>query len=139
MPIRPNRTEDAIQLRDHALTIIRQHGTYQPISTGQKFLTWKGDSFGIWLRPPFQEWDYGPDVSARSLAATHGLTLDQAKYAAVLHGLTLPEVLPYCIDIFQARKLFSMEWADDGRTYIVSFRRGPWEAEFLSLRTRDAP
>jgi hypothetical protein len=41
--------------------------------------------------------------------------------------------LPYCIDIFQARKLFSMEWADDGRLYIVSFKRGPWEVEFLKL------
>jgi hypothetical protein len=49
---KPSRTETAIQIRDHALAIVRQHGSYQPISTGQKFLTWKGDEFGIWLRTP---------------------------------------------------------------------------------------
>lgn len=132
IPIKPDRNETAIQLRDHALTIVRQHGTYQPLKTGQKFLMWKGEHFSIWLSTPFQEWATDPDVSAKSLAATHGLTLDQAKYAAVLHGMKLPEVLPYCIDIAQGRKVFSMEWADDSRTYIVSFKRGPWKAEFLA-------
>jgi hypothetical protein len=85
------------------------------------------------LRTPFQEWETGPDVAARSLAATHELTLDHAKYLATLNGLKLPEVLPYGIDIWHEKKVFSLEWADDGRASITSFKRGPWEAEFLAL------
>jgi hypothetical protein len=54
-------------------------------------------------------------------------------YAATLHGVKLPEVLPYCIDIWRGKKVFSLEWADDGRTNIISFRRGPWEADLLAL------
>jgi hypothetical protein len=99
MTIKPTRTDTALQLRDHALSILRQHGSYQPTHDGQKFLMWKNDLFGMWLRTPFQKWDTSPDVAARSLAAAHDLTLDQAKYAATLHSLKLPEVLPYCLDI----------------------------------------
>jgi hypothetical protein len=40
---------------------------------------------------------------------------------------------PYSLKIWQGKKVFSLEWADDGRTYIVSFKRGAWEAEFLAL------
>jgi hypothetical protein len=130
---KPTRIDAAIRLRDHALTIIRQHGSYQPISTGQRFLMWKGDSFGLFLQTPFQNLNSGTDVSARSLAAPHGLTLDHAKYLATLHGIKLPEYLPYCLDISQRLKVMSLEWSDDGRARIVSFRRGPWEAEFLAL------
>jgi hypothetical protein len=114
------------------LSIVRQHGSYQPIGDA-KFLTWKGDSFGIWLRTPFQKWDIGSNVAAKTLAAKHGVSTDHAKYAATLHGLQLPEVLPYCIDISHGRKVFSLEWSDDGRTHIVSFKRGPWEVDFLAL------
>jgi hypothetical protein len=133
MTSKPTRTDTALQLRDHALSILRQHGSYQPTGDGQKFLMWKNELFGMWLRTPFQKWDTGPNVAARSLAATHDLSLDQAKYAATLHGLKLPEVLPYCLDIWRGRKVFSLEWADDGRSYIISFKRGAWEAEFLTL------
>jgi hypothetical protein len=130
------RTETAIQLRDHALSILRQHGSYQPAGD-TKFLMWnvmwKGESFGIWLRTPFQKWDTGPDVAAKSLAEKHGLSLDHAKYAANLHGLKLPEVLPYCLDIWCGKKVFSLEWADDGRAHIINFKRGDWEEEFLAL------
>jgi hypothetical protein len=45
----------------------------------------------------------------------------------------LPEALPYCIDISHGRKGLSLGWADDGRTCVISFKRGPWEAELLAL------
>lgn len=128
---KPTRTETALRLRDHALSIIRRHGSPEPVGKGLNMLTWRGGSFVIMHRTPFQKWDTGPDVAVKSLAAKHGLSMDQAKYAATLHSLKLPEVLPYCIDVNHGRKVFSMEWADDGRAYIVNFKRGPWEAEFL--------
>jgi hypothetical protein len=45
----------------------------------------------------------------------------------------LPEALPYCIDISHGRKGLSLGWADDGRTCVISFKRGAWETEFLAL------
>jgi hypothetical protein len=62
-----------------------------------------------------------------------GLSLDHAKYAATLHGVKLPEVLPYCIAIWRGKKMMGLERADDDRANIVHFRRGPWEGEFLVL------
>ena len=32
-------------------------------------------------------------------------------------------------------KVFSLEWADDSRFHIVSFKHEPWKAEFLMLET----
>lgn len=134
MTSKPTRMESALQLRDHALAILRQHGSMQPVGDA-KFLMWCGDRFRLWLRTPFQDWETGPDVAAKSLAAKHGLGLDEAKYAATLHGLKLPEILPYCLDISLGRKVMSLEWADDGRAHVISFKRGDWEAEFLALPT----
>jgi hypothetical protein len=45
----------------------------------------------------------------------------------------LPEALSYCIDISHNQKVLSLEWADDGRTRVISFKRGSWEAELLAL------
>jgi hypothetical protein len=134
---KPKRIETAIHLRDHALSILRQLGSYQPIGD-TKFLMWKGEAFSISHRTPFQKWDYGPEVAAKFLAAKHELSLDQAKYAATLHGIKLPEVLPYCLDIWRGGKVMSLEWADDGRAHIISFKRGPWEAEFPALPPEEA-
>lgn len=127
-----SRTETALQLRDHALSILRQQGSYQQAGDA-KFLMWKGEAFSISHRTPFQKWDTGPEVAAKSLAATHDLPLDHAKYLATLHGIKLPEVLPYCLDIWRGKKVFSLEWSDDGRTNIINFKRGDWEAELLAL------
>lgn len=129
---KPTRMETALQLRDHALLILRQQGRYEPVGD-VKFLMWKGEAFSMWLRTPFQKWETGSDVAAKSLAAKHGLSVDEAKYAATLHALKLPEVLPYCLDISQGRKVMSLEWADDGRAHIISFKRGPWEADLMAL------
>jgi hypothetical protein len=121
----------ALELRDHALTILRRYGRYVPLGD-TKFLMWKGGGFDLWLRTPFRKWDTD-EVAAASLAAKPGLSLDEAKSAAAQHGLKLPKALPYCIDISQGRKVFSLEWADDGRSHIINFKHGPWEAEFLAL------
>ena len=134
MTSKPTRIESALRLRDHALAILRQQGCYEAVGDA-KFLMWRGDRFGLWLRTPFQKWETSPEVAAKTLAAKHGLGLDQAKYAATLHGIKLPEILPYCLDISQGRKVMSLEWADDGRAHIISFKRGEWEAEFLAFST----
>ena len=96
MTSKPTRMETALQLRDHALAILRRHGSMQPVGDA-KFLMWCGDRFRLWLRTPFQQWETGPEVAAKSLAAKYGLGLDEAKYAATLHGLKQPEILPYCL------------------------------------------
>lgn len=126
-----SRIEDAIQLRDHALKIVRQHGSYQ--SAGDtRVLLWRGEAFAIMHRTPFQKWSE-PDDAAKKLAAINSVSLDHAKYAATLRGIKPPEALPYGLDIWHGKKVFSLEWADDGRAHIISFKRGPWEDELLAL------
>jgi hypothetical protein len=122
MTSKPTRIETALRIRDRALAILRQHGSYQSA----------GEALSIMHRTPFQKWQAG-DTAVRALAAKHELALEEAKYAAVLHGIMLPEVLPYGLDIWRGKKVFSLEWADDGRSHIINFKRGPWEAEFLEL------
>jgi hypothetical protein len=121
----------ALEFRDHALKILRRHGRYVPLGD-TKFLMWIGEGFDLWLRTPFQKWDTD-EVAAQALAADVGVLPEQAKYLAAQPGLKLPKVLPYCIDLSQGRKVFSLEWFDDGRFHIINFKHGVWEAEFLAL------
>jgi hypothetical protein len=44
----------------------------------------------------------------------------------------LPD-LPYGLDVWQDKMLLRILWSDDGRSHVVSFLRGPWEAEALAL------
>jgi hypothetical protein len=132
MTSKSTKTEAVIQLRDHAMAILQRHGKLEPVRNGLNILMWSDDSFRIMLRTPFQKSPV-PDDPAKFLAAKLGVPIEQAKYLAAQHGIKLLGALPYCIDIAQGWKVFSMEWADDGRTCIVSFKRGEWEAEFLAL------
>jgi hypothetical protein len=95
------RTEAALQLRDHALAILRRHGRYQSAGDA-KFLMWKDDTFSMLLRTPFQKWET-PDVAAKTLAANLDTGIDHAKYLAAQYGVRLPEVLPYCFDIWRGK------------------------------------
>jgi hypothetical protein len=45
MICKPTRIEAALQLRDHALAILRRHGSYKPIGDA-KYLMWDGEGFG---------------------------------------------------------------------------------------------
>lgn len=131
MTSKPTKLDATLQLRDHALAIVRRHGSYQ--SAGEaKFLIWRGEALSIMHQTPFQKWQDG-DAAVQALAAKHGASLEEAKYAAALHGLEFPEVLPYGLDIWRGKKVMSLEWADDGRARVISFKRGPWEADLLEL------
>jgi hypothetical protein len=112
-----NRTEAAIRIRDHALSILRQHGQYEPVGN-IRALSWKGERFSLLHITPFQR-------------VEGWMPSDRAKYAVALHGGKAPETLPYRLDIWNGKKVASLEWADDGRAHIISFKRGAWEAEFL--------
>jgi hypothetical protein len=125
------RTETALQLRDYALSIARDHGSYELVGDA-KYLMWRGDTFTILHRTPFQH-RTEPDEAAKKLAAKIGASVDEAKYAATLHGVKLPEALPYGLDVWHGKKVFSLEWSDDGRSRVISFKRGPWEEELLAL------
>jgi hypothetical protein len=57
------RTETALQLRNHALAILRREDSYQPIGDA-RFLMWNGENFGMWLRTSFKQWETGLDVAA---------------------------------------------------------------------------
>jgi hypothetical protein len=128
------RTDAAIQIRDHALVIIRQHGQPQPMGEGLNMLAWRGETFAILHRTPFQRVPgANPADAIGRFAAKHGLSSEEAKYTLALNGVALPEILPYGLDIWCGKKVLNLEWDDAGAVHIAGFKRGPWEAEFLGL------
>jgi hypothetical protein len=51
------------------------------------------------------------------------------KYVAALRGWECPKNLPYGLDIWWNNKVLNVEWSDDGRTDVVSYKPGRWESE----------
>jgi hypothetical protein len=58
---------------------------------------------------------------------------DSVKYRAAQHGLTVPQNLPYGLDVWAPNKVLNIEWDDKGNYALVSFRPGAWEAELTAL------
>ena len=58
---------------------------------------------------------------------------DALKYRAAQHSLTIPENLPYGLDVWAPKKVLNIEWDDHGKVELVSFRRGAWELELITL------
>jgi hypothetical protein len=46
-----------------------------------------------------------------------------------LPASVLSRNLPYGLNIWSGNKVLNIEWSDDGRTDVVSYRPGPWERE----------
>lgn len=127
------RAETARRIRDHALAIIGSYGLCEPLGD-EKALTWRGARFTVMYWTPLDRRDR-TEAALKRAAAQFGLSLEQTGDYLARTGLAIPEPLPYALDIWQGRKVMNLEWADDGALFIVSFRRGPWEGEFLELPT----
>ncbi len=61
---------------------------------------------------------------------------ERMKYTAAVLGQS-PRTLPYGLDIWGGKKVFSMDWDDAEEVEIRSFTRGEWEDRLLAMR-RDA-
>ena len=114
------RTARALAIRDHLLPLIRAQGAMEEIGgSGVRMTMWKAGRFAFALRSPFTAWGIkAPPPRSYSAA--------QAKQRA-------NSVLPWSLDVWHGRKVLSLQWDDAGRVEVISFTRGPWEAEVLAM------
>jgi hypothetical protein len=102
----------AIQLRDAALTRVRQSGTWQlERSLNLNLLTYRGDGLMITYRTPFQR----PREKADARTYT----------AALLQQQRRGDDLPYELEVWRDGTLFKLlviKWADDGAVEIVGYQ-----------------
>jgi hypothetical protein len=103
-------------IRDHVLPAIRQRGTITAVGGSLRVLTLKENG---WI---FAHFTLFSPIGSAPAAATH-------QEAVLLQAAS--QALPYGLDIWCRRKVLSIRW-DDTRVEIVSFERGPWEAELLT-------
>jgi hypothetical protein len=83
-----------------------------------KFLSARIGGLHISYRTPFQRMPQADDA---------------LKYRAVQHGLTVPQNLPYGLDVWAPKKVLNIEWDDKGNVALVSLRPGAWESELITL------
>ncbi len=119
-----DRTARALAIRDHLLPLVRTLGAVREISKGGlRLVTWKAGRFAFTLRGPFTSWpDAAPDP-----------------YAAALAEQRASPVLPWGLDVWHGCKVLSLQWDDAGRAEVISFNRGPWEAEALAMGAESSP
>jgi hypothetical protein len=112
----------ALLSRDAALAVLRRMGVWETIAVrgarDMKFLSARIGSLQISYRTPFQ----GMPQAA-----------DALKYRAAQHDLTVPQNLPYGLDVWANKKVLNIEWDDQGNVALVSLRPGAWEAELTAL------
>ena len=122
----PTRADRARALRDLLVPLIQANGETEQVGGG-RFVVWKYPPWLLMLRTPFTRWPGSRDPASHREA----VLMQQAK-----------PVLPFGLDVFQSGKVMSLQWAEDGRFELISFRPGPWEVEVLTLggaSTESAP
>jgi hypothetical protein len=106
----------ALALRDLALKAVRERGAWEK-ARPTNLMTLRDGEITIAHRTPFQR---QPEPSQKT-----------KYYLALLGG---PEPLPFGLDVWRRRKkVFSIEWDEDGRVAVASFTPGDWEAELEHL------
>ena len=133
-------TARAVEIRDHVLPLIRQHGELQREPFGTQFITktrWackpsgetvpvkhakrEADAVLLFsLRTPFSNWLTGRDEPAPAAALTRNAA---------------NPVFGYSLDVwFVGHRVMSLQWEDgDNAIEVISFRPGAWVAVVLAL------
>jgi hypothetical protein len=116
----------ALALRDAALKVLGRVGSWEAVGVNRKTSD-AGDvkvlaahlrGLHISYRTPFQH-----------MPQADGLL----KYRAAQSGLTVPQNLPYGLDVWAPKKVLNIEWDDKGNVTLVSLRPGAWETELITL------
>jgi hypothetical protein len=120
------RAARALAIRDHLLPLIRAHGFVLEAGGGSlRIVMWRAGRFRFALRgPPITPW---PGTSP------------PGSYAAALARQRADPVPPWGLDVWHDRKVLSLRWDDAGRAEVISFNRGRWEAEALTIGAADPP
>jgi hypothetical protein len=117
----------ALVLRDAALTVVRRMGVWEAVGIASRATSGAGDmkllsarmgGLHISYRTPFQQIPQADDAF---------------KYRAGQLGLTVPQNLPYGLDVYTTKKVLNIEWDDKGNVVLVSLHPGAWETELIKL------
>jgi len=109
----------ALAIRDHLLPLVRQAGRIEIQRDLVRVVTWEQPPWVIRHWTPFNELQPGE-------ASSPGYR------RAVERQHATPD-LAYGLEVWHGTKVLSVLWADDGRSDVRNFIRGPWEDLALAL------
>lgn len=111
--------ERAMAIRDHILPLLRARGSLETQRDTVRVIELHlgGWRFRHWT--PFNELTEG---EASSPAYRHAIERQRTQ-----------QTLPYGLEVWHEEMVLRMLWADDKSLDVVSFLRGPWEDEILTL------
>lgn len=109
----------ALAIRDHLLPLVRRDGSLEVQRGLVRLITLRQAPWIIRHWTPFNELQPG---EASSPGYRHAVERQHARLD-----------LPYGLEVWHGTKVLSVLWADDGRSEISSFIRGPWEDLALAL------
>jgi hypothetical protein len=117
-----NSDDQAIAIRDHILTLLRQAGAVQIQRDTVRLTELR---MGVWA---FRHWTPFNELG-REEASSPG-------YRHAIERQRTKQGLPYGLDVWHGAKVLRILWAEDGVIEVASFIRGTWEDEVLTLQPR---
>ena len=124
---KPRRIDEAIAVRNRVLELIARHGTNRSANCKSRRTDLRWGPFSALLHTPFTPLptDDPPPMDHQTAV------LRQRK----------PKTLPYRLDLWcsgapalqKPGKVMSIEWDAHGKVGLISFKRGPWQAEFCRM------
>jgi len=117
-----NSNGRALAIRDHLLPLLRERGALQIQRDTVRLIELRIDGWAFRHWTPFNE-----------IGGEEG---SSPGYRHAVERQRNRQTLPYGLDIWHGSdrtKVLRMLWADDGTIEVMSFVRGPWEAEALVL------
>jgi hypothetical protein len=113
----------AIEIRDHVLPIVREHGTLRDLEDKDSTLRLTILERGTWVITHWTPFNALSPTEASSPAYRH----------AVERQHTRPD-LAYGLDIETSdRHVLGVMWSDDGIVNVTTFIRGEWEDAALAM------
>lgn len=109
----------ALMIRDHLLGLVRRVGVIGVQRDHVRMISFEQPPWIVHHWTPFNELQAGEASSPgyRRAVERQRATLD----------------LPYGLEVWNGMMVLRVLWADDGRSQVESFVRGPWEEQALSL------
>ncbi len=113
------RQAKAVRVRDRALVLVRESGSWEQCGD-MKLIAANRGALKVLYRTPFQELPRPSDSHLYFLAVYGGKTN-----------------LPYGLDVWDFRpltrgKVLNIEWSDEGEIQLISYKPGDWEDELPS-------
>jgi len=106
-----SRITEAIAIRDRVVPFVQSNGIVENVGSGVSVVIATIGELRFSLRTPFTRLPLFCPASY-----TDAIVLQRTRVN-----------LPYGLDIWCGKKVFSLQWDHDGTIDLMSFRRGPWE------------